>query len=139
MRELSDPSLSIQQSVEKFWRLFGKGYLLQSHDFMMLNLELGCVPIKMESFSSNFSSTVVQILQVYGVNDAAVSMLVKRLSSSDVSSKTVEERKRDAHVTDNKFSLSFVQEVKSQLMNMPEVRAMVDSQRIQLGYHDHTV
>lgn len=134
MHELSDPSLSIQQSVELFWRLFGRSYLQQSHDFMMLNLDLGCIPIKMESFSSNFSSTVVQILRVYGVNDAAVPILLNRLSSSDVSSKTADERKRDAHVTDNKFSLSFVQEVKSQLMNMPDVRSMVVSQRIQLGY-----
>jgi hypothetical protein len=134
MRELSDPSLTIVQSIEKFWRLFGKDYLQQSHDYMMLNLDLGCFPIKMESFSSNFSSTVVQILQVYGVNDAALPILLNKLSSSDVSSKTADERKRDAHVTDNKFSMSFVQIVKSQLMNMPDVRAMVDSQRIQLGY-----
>jgi len=134
MRELSDPSMTIKQSLETFWEKFGRGYLLQSHEFMYMNIQLGCVPIKIESFSVNFTNTIQHILEVYGLNERGASTVLKRLMSSDVSTKSIEERRRDAHVTDNKFSLVFVEEVKSLLMLMPDVRDLVVLHRKQLGY-----
>lgn len=134
MQRLGDPSLSLQQSLDLFWELFGKGYLIQSHEYIMMNLQLGCVPVKMEQFSSNYTLATALVLKSFGIRDAVIPELTKRLSSGDLSLKSEAERKADAHFTANKFSSSLVEQVKVQLMLMPEVSSMVKLHRSQLGY-----
>lgn len=136
MQRLSNQSLSLQQSVELFWDTFGKGYLVQSHEYMMMNIDLGCKPIKMESFSQNYTATTLNILQEYGVHSRAVPHLLSRLSGSDVSKKTLDQQRQDAHVTANKFSNEFVKNVKVHLLKNRDVREMVEAQRVELGYTD---
>jgi hypothetical protein len=133
MQRLGDPSLTLQQSLDLFWEEFGKGYLKQSHDYIMMNLKLGCVPIKMESFKSHYNDTTRELLEIYGINSAVIPELVRRLSSADESVKSPEDLKRDAHFTSNKFSDGLVSEVKDKLMRMPEVQDIINSQRREMG------
>ena len=134
MQKLSNQSLSLKQSVELFWESFGKDYLIQSHEYMKMNIELGCRPIKMESFSQNYTATILEILQVYGVNSRAVPQLLKRLAMSDVSKKSLDQQRQDAHVTANKFSTDLVKNVKKYLLNDGDIREMVAAHRVELGY-----
>ena len=136
MRRLSDPAMPLSQSVALFWTTFGRAYLLQSHEYMLMNLRLGCVPIKMEAFRSNFSAPVVHILRTYGVSEVAIPGILQRVASADLSAKSAAQRQIDAHVTANKFSAGLVAEVREILMlQMPEVAAMVVQQRLELGYY----
>lgn len=134
MQQLSNPLLSLQQSLDLFWELFGKDYLTQSHEFMMMNIKLGCVPIKMEAFKKNYTHTISAILTAYGVHPKAVPTLIEKLESSDVSLKSETEQKADAHLTANKFSEKLVNNVKVQLMQSEDVREMVLAHRNELGY-----
>ena len=135
MQQLSDPSLTLAQSLELFWTTFGRGYLLQSHEYMMMNMELGCTPIRMEAFRTNFTDTVVQILRAYGISESAIPTILERVSSADLSAKSEAQRQSDAHVTANKFSAELVAQVKTVLLQeMPEVAAMVAQHRRKLGY-----
>jgi hypothetical protein len=134
MHQLSDPSMSLPHSIDLFWSTFGRDYLLQSHNYMTMNMQLGCVPIKMEAFRQNFSQPVVQILRTYGVRESAIPIILKRLKSADLGAKSEAQQRSDAHVTSNKFSPKFVEEVKIILMQMPEVASMVEQHRLELGY-----
>jgi hypothetical protein len=134
MQQLSNQSLSLGESVHLFWTLFGKGYLIQSHEYMIMNMQLGCTPIKMESFKKNYTDSILKILHVYDINPKAIPHLLEKLSTSDVSLKTEVEQKADAHVTANKFSSKFVTAVKEHLMGMEEVNTMVELHRKELGY-----
>lgn len=133
MRELGNSSLTLQKSLELFWETFGKDYLIQSHEYTMMNIILGCQPVKMESFKASYNETITDVLRAYGVNSKVFPELVHRLSSADHSQKTDNDLKRDAHYTSNKFSNEFVSEVKERLMLMPEVQEMIAKQRLDLA------
>lgn len=134
MKRLGDPNVTLQGSLSLFWNQFGKDYLIQSHEYMMFNIRLGCTPIKMEDFKTNFTEAAERIFRVYGVADGALPVLLNRVVSSDMSSKSEAQRRADAHVTDNKFSSELIQEVKVRLMQMSEVFSMVTLHRSELGY-----
>ena len=135
MQRLADPALTLQQSVQLFWDTCGHDYLLQSHEYMVMNIQLGCVPIKMEAFRSNFSDPVVQILRTYGVSEAAIPTILQRVASADLGSKSEAQRRVDAHVTANKFSPELVEEVKQILLQRVDgVADMIDRHRQELGY-----
>jgi hypothetical protein len=135
MQKLSDPSISLLESIELFWSLFGKAYLIQSHDYMMMNIQLGCVPIKMEAFTHNYTQTMREILQVYGIHSRAIPTLLQKFKSSDNSLKTESQQKADAHVTANKFSGELIKNVNLHLMQIDEVKDMVLAHREELGYN----
>lgn len=135
MQQLSNQSISLSESVDLFWSLFGKGYLMQSHEYMMMNIKLGCVPIKMESFKQNYTDTILRILDVYGIQLRAVPHLLDRMSHSDVSLKSIDQQRADAHVTANKFSSKLVTNVKKYLMEMEEVNYLVHLHKEELGYN----
>jgi hypothetical protein len=102
---------------------------------MVMNIQLGCVPIKMEAFRSNFSDPVVQILRTYGVSEAAIPTILQRVASADLGSKSEAQRRLDAHVTANKFSPELVEEVKHILLQRVDgVADMIDRHRQELGY-----
>lgn len=136
MQQLSNQSISLEESVMLFWMTFGKAYLIQSHEFMMMNIRLGCTAVKMESFKQNYNATISKILQSYGIHPRAASRLLSKLSSSDVSAKSADEQKADAHVTDNKFSSGLVSAVKEHLLSMADVREMISVHKIELGYDE---
>lgn len=132
MQKLGDPSLTLQQSLDYFWNQFGKGYLEQSHEYIMMNLKVGCIPIRMESFKSHYNDTTKELLEIYGVSSTVIPELIRRLSSADESIKSPEDLLRDAHFTSNKFSDGFVSEVKVRLTRMPEVQEVVSVQRLEM-------
>lgn len=135
-RQLSDPTLTLDQSVLLFWTTFGQAYLIQSHEYMTMNINLGCVPIKMEAFRTNFSEPVVQILRVFGVREGAMGQLLTRVADADLGGKTEAQRRRDAHVTGNKFSAGLVVDVRQALLHLEGGAAAVlmEQQRRELGY-----
>ena len=133
MNQLSNQSLTLQQSLDLFWSSFGKAYLEQSHEYTMMNIHLGCTPVKMEDFKSTYNDTLARLLRVYGVNQEVIPALVERLASADESSKSPEELRHDAHFTSNKFSVSFIREVKERLWGMPSVKDLIVSQKGELS------
>ena len=66
------------------------------------------------------------------VREAVIPTLVRRLAAADLGRKTEAQRKADPHVTSNKFSPGLVKRVPTTLMQMPDVRAMVEAQREEL-------
>jgi hypothetical protein len=129
---------SLPASLELFWDQFGKAYLEQSHAYMVLNRDVyGCYPVTMENFSSDFNATLAAVLTTWGVRKEVVGELVGRVAAkSDMNfgAKTEEQRKADPHVTANKFSKGLVKEVVAGLQAMPEVAALVQAHRAELGY-----
>ena len=136
MKTLGNSSHSLEQSIGLFWDIFGKDYLLQSHEYMIMNMKLGCKPIKMELFQQNFSDAVLTLLKTFGVDNKATPALLRKLSSSDISKKTKEERIADAHITANKFTGAFVAEVRTQLLQIDEASRLIQLHRAELGYLD---
>lgn len=134
MATLGNHSITLQDSLEIFWNTFGRDYLVQSHEYTMMNIGLGCTPIRMESFKANFTVTIDLILQTYGLKQEVIPLLIERLRSADESTRSEAERRADAHITDNKYSLGFLKEVKDKLMNTGGVREMVETQRRDLNY-----
>ena len=125
---------SLEASLAYFWESFGKAYLIQSHHYMMFNLTLGCTPVRMAEFKHDFDGAITKILRVWGVREAVIPELVRRLAPADLGRKTAAQRKADPHVTSNKFSPGLVRRVPTTLMeHVLGVKAMVEEQRRQLG------
>lgn len=125
---------SLEASLTYFWETFGKAYLLQSHNYMMFNLNLGCTPVSMEDFKHDFDGSVRKLLRVWGVREAVVPELVRRLAPADLGRMTEAQRKADPHVTSNKFSPGLVRRVPTTLMeSVPGVKELVKQQRRELG------
>ncbi len=125
---------SLGASLRLFWDEFGRAYLVQSHEYMLLNLGLGCTPVKMEDLKRDFDGSMRSVLRAWGVREAAVPPLVARLSGADLGRKTEAQRRADPHVTANKFSPGLVRGVVDGLMEMDDVRRMVEAHRQELGY-----
>ena len=53
--------------LQLFWRLFGRGYLVQSHEYMQLNNKLGCKALRMESFATNFDGELRALLTAWHI------------------------------------------------------------------------
>ena len=125
---------SLEKSILYFWNTFGKAYLIQSHEYMVLNLNRGCVGVKMENFKTKFDGSIEHILRVWGVKEQTIPLLLRRLESADLSRKTQRQRESDPHVTSNKFSKQLVREVVDVLNGMQEVQEMMEVHRKELGY-----
>jgi len=125
---------SLTESLKYFWNHFGKEYLIQSHEYMMMNLNRGCVGIKMEDLKRNYDENIHKLLDVWGVKKEIIPILIKRLESSDLSRKTKTQKESDPHITSNKFSKQLVSNVVRILENMAEVKQMLEEHRIELGY-----
>ena len=96
---------------------------------------LESTPVAMEDFKSDFDGSIRKLLRVWGVRDAVVPELVRRLASADLSRMTAAQRKADPHVTSNKFSPGLVKRVPTTLMEkVPGVKPMVERQRKELGF-----
>lgn len=125
---------SLQASLDVFWDEFGRDYLVQSHEYLTLNLAEGCVPVRMEAFASGFDANVRAVLDAWAVKPAAAAVLVERLGRADFSRRTEQERKADPHLTANKFPKALVAEMDRRLLADAAVGAMVEEQRRALGY-----
>ena len=134
MQELGNPKKTLQESILFFWNTFGRDYLIQSHEYMVENLRLGCVPMKMEGLKKDFDGHIGHLLHVFGVRAEIIPELVKRLASADLSRKTLEQRQADPHVTANKFSKILYNEMIEIFNSMEEVQKMVRVHRKELGY-----
>jgi len=131
---LEDPTLTLQQSLDFFWNEFGKEYLVESHIYTMQNLKHGCTRIKMEAIKSDFNGAMGELFDAYGINQHAQRILLARLSKQDTSTMSATRLQKDSHFTANKFSKKLVDEILSRLLDMPEVKLLVEQQRIELGY-----
>jgi hypothetical protein len=134
MAALASPNITLSESLSLFWNGFGRDYLMQSHEYLVYNLKLGCKPVTMEAFKANYSEAVKQIMVHYNVRSEVIPLLLSRLSGADLSRKTEEQKKADKHVTANKFSPALLAGVKEFLHSDPEVSELVRQQRIELGY-----
>ncbi len=74
------------------------------------------------------------MLDAFGVRKEARSTLAEALARHNLQTQSASELKGNAHVSTTKFLKGTASEVRKLLMNMPEVRAMVDAQRAELGY-----
>ena len=134
MQKLQDPNRTLTESIQFFWDEFGKEYLIQSHEYMFENLNLGCTGITMEGLKKDFDGNIGHLLHVWGIKPATIPLLVKRLEDADLSRKTQDERNSDPHVTSNKFSKDLVKQVITLLENNVEIKKMVKQHRMDLGY-----
>jgi hypothetical protein len=134
MQMLGDPNLTLQQSLDLFWAMFGREYLLQSHEYTIENLNYGCANIKMEMLKENFNTTINNMLDAFGINQPSKLVLLDRLAKSDTSRMSEESIRKNTHMSHNKFSKKFMHELASTLMNMTEVKNLVEKQRLELGY-----
>jgi len=134
MERLADPNLSLQQSLDFYWSEFGKEYLIESHEYIMQNLKLGCTAIRMEDLKSNFSVAMRKMFDAYGINQAAQQILLDRLSKQDTLYMSADTLKKSSHFTANKFSKKFLDEMNRRLLEMPEVKLLADRQSRELGY-----
>ena len=133
MQALQNTSISLQDSIELFWSEFGKAYLKQSHNYMLMNLNLGCLPVEMELFKTNFTHAVYTVLHAYGISERAIPHLIERLGgSADMSRKSEMQKKADAHVTANKFSAALVAEVDERFRNTRAIADVIEEQRTAL-------
>lgn len=133
MQALQNTSLTLQESIELFWKEFGQSYLAQSHDYMLMNLNLGCIPVQMELFKANFTLAAYTVLHTYGISDRAIPQLIERLASSaDISRKSEAQMKADAHVTANKFSAALIAEVDTRFRETRAIADVIDAQRKEL-------
>jgi hypothetical protein len=135
MKVLTNPKLTLPESVDRYWELFGKSYLLQSHEYMSENLKLGCTGIFMEDVKNDFNTSVVKIFNAFKINANVHDKLLMRLAKSDGSRKSEIEKVIDPHFTSSKFKKGFVKEVNKILMDMSEVRAIVEQQRADLSVY----
>ncbi len=135
MQVLANPKLTLYESIDQYWKLFGKAYLVQSHDFMIENLKLGCTGIYMESFKNNFNASLVNLFNAFHINTKVHEVLITRLAKSDGSRKSEIEKAIDPHFTSSKFKKDFVKDVNSILMGMSDVRDMIEQQRIDLSVY----
>ena len=76
-----------------------------------------------------------QILTAWGVHPRAAPELTGRLKAkADVGEMTEAQRKADPHLSATKFTAGLVRNTSAVLMGMPEVRALVERHRAELGY-----
>jgi len=134
MARLSDSSITLNQSLAMFWNEFGKGYLIQSHEYMSYNLKLGCQPVTMEAFRANYTAAAEKIMVQYNIRREVIPLLLSRLAGADLSQKTVAEQRADKHVTSNKFSGDLLRKVGEYFRSDPEISSIMAAQRIELGY-----
>ena len=125
---------SLERSLVFFWNEFGKAYLIQSHEYMVMNLERGCIGIKMEQLKTDYDGSIEKILKVWGMKEQTIPLLVQRLENADLSRKSQQDREADPHVTSNKFSKQLVSEVVQILNGMKDVKDMIEEHRVELGY-----
>ena len=125
---------SLERSLVFFWNEFGKAYLVQSHEYMVMNLDRGCIGIKMEELKTDYDGNMEKILKVWGMKEQTIPLLVQRLENAELSRKSQQDRAADPHVTSNKFSKQLVLDVVDILNGMKEVKDMVEAHRVELGY-----
>lgn len=136
MMERLSSAANLSESLNLFWSEFGREYLLQSHQFLMLNLQQGCYPARMESFSEDFEGTLAEVFAHWRIKASSSTALTKAIvdSGADLSRRSEKDQKSDPHVTANKFSPDLYQAIGKFFLDNPEISAHIDRQKNELGY-----
>lgn len=135
MQKLSNPNITLNESIHLFWNEFGKDYLIQSHEYNLFNLKLGCNPIKMEDIKLNYNQTMIQLLKYYHFNNNSIHILLNKLILSDISKKSLKQQQINKHITSNKFNNIFIENLTNILLNITDVYNLIQLYRKELNYY----
>ena len=95
----------MMESVSQFIEEFGKDYLIQSHSYLMNNIEQGCLPIKFERLRLDFNNTMSTWLQHWDVKEGKILELLDLMQSENPLN--VEKLGTDHHITTSKYSEAY--------------------------------
>lgn len=135
MQALREPK-TIEESIEVYWREFGKEYLVQSHEYYLHNIKNGCAVVKFEQFKTDYDGAVNKMLDTFQVLPDARDKLVDLLARHDLNRMTEQQLKADMHVSSSHFRPEFLAEFKVKLAAHPEIKQMVLTQRKELEMSD---
>jgi hypothetical protein len=75
--------LPMFDSVSQFIKEFGKDYLLQSHSYLLFNIEHGCLPIKFEELQVDFNGTMSTWLDHWRVKEQVKPRLLELMQAEN--------------------------------------------------------
>jgi hypothetical protein len=130
--------LPMHESVKQFIDEFGKDYLIQSHSYLLFNIEeQGCLQIKFEDLRMDFNNSMITWLSHWEVKEEVRPRLLDLLQSENP--RNVEKIGTDHHVTSNKYSEAFVEYVNGAIeaYDGGTMRALIDSQAKELKYSNN--
>eukprot|EP00928_Gymnodinium_smaydae_P071974 TRINITY_DN5542_c0_g1_i1.p1 TRINITY_DN5542_c0_g1~~TRINITY_DN5542_c0_g1_i1.p1 ORF type:complete len:597 (-),score=100.43 TRINITY_DN5542_c0_g1_i1:181-1971(-) len=129
----SNDTNATEASLAHFWDIMGRGYLVQSHAYIMMSKREGCTIIRYGDFKMKFNATVLSLLSAFGIQGAeAREAIVARAQKLDFGRKSRQELERDPHHSASKFSPELVSAVELWTRTSPAVRELVKRQRDEL-------
>merc|ERR1711957_430032 len=132
MRRLDVPNTTA--SLEDFWNFSGRGYLEQSHRYLMMNKAQGCVMIPYHKFKLNFNRTIKMMLDGWGIKEQHVPDILERVQKYDFGRWSKEALAKDPHHSSSKFSAGLLGDVKDWFREHAEVQHMVSQHRSEIEF-----
>lgn len=129
--------LPMHESVGQFITELGREYLLQSHSYLLFNIQQGCLPIKFEELRVNFNSTMSTWLAHWGIREEARPLLLELLQTENALNTYNYYGDREGEREDsNNHSELFISYVNGAIdkFDKGSMKAMIDEQAAELHY-----
>lgn len=124
---------NITSSFDDFWEIMGRGYLQQSHEYVLMSVQAGCVAIPYGGFKTDFNSTVRQILRSWHVHgDENVAAILERSQKLDFAQKSAEALRRNPHHSSSKFGAELLSGLRERIQHHPEAHRLIEVQRAEM-------
>jgi len=122
----------VQASVAYMLERFGWSYVQETHNYLFMNLNLGCFAVRYEDLVADFNTTVSKWLDVWGVNsDVEVrSALLGAVAPHNPSIQTT----ANHHATGELYSKHFRDSIKAAFLMNASLVKLLSEQRSELGY-----
>ena len=130
MSRLEQPNTT--ESLMDFWQMMGHAYLIQSHEYLKMNIAQGCVQVPFVHMKQNFNQTVRLVLDAWHLERVESEPILNRVQKLDYSRKSQIELQKDPHHSSSKFSPEVIQHVKHWIKTHPIVHALIVDQRSEL-------
>ncbi len=125
----------LSESLEIFWKRFGRDYIEQAHEYDTYNLKQGCIPFHLENFKDAYNTTMQRlIVDAWGLSDDAFRTMIGPLQKHNIAAKSAPSRASNPHISSARYSERFVSDVKARLANMAEVADVIRAQRDRVQY-----
>lgn len=126
---------SVEERALWMFEHIGEDTMLDSHQYLADSLQQGCVMVHFEAFASDFEAASRLVLGAWGVDakvhDELIGLFAPKL---DMSMRSPEQLARDHHHSASKFPAQYKGQVKAAFEEIPQVMALVQAQRKDLGY-----
>lgn len=134
--------LPMHESVSQFINEIGRDYLVQSHSYLMFNLEQGCLPIQYERLRVDFNNTMLTVFDYWNVLTEVQPRLLALLQSENPRQLRAEKGSKGGgvpqHVTSSKHSSLFISYVNGAIdsHDRGSVKALIAIQAEELHYEN---